>query len=1775
MKAKLASSSTLHWNVWSRGLWALGPLCLGLAGALLYLLALRPAGPAQANAAPRPLQAGNGLPGFNTKRMVGGPSDTLFETGVGDLDGDGDLDLVSNGDERAMIYKNDGAGNFNAAPATGYALGQITDIEMGDFDLDGDLDFVAGGLYPSIYINDGAGVFSETAPHSIGMEIMSGNELAVGDLNGDGYLDVVVGQSGYIAMNDGVYPWSDPFLKPFIVTYFPAADYVTKLALGDVDGDGDLDIITAGGPTPNSVYLNDGAGNFYTQPFSCDAPPPNAYCYGTPAAGDFRYSQVVMGDVDRDTDLDIVEVNAVTSTVYLNLGGGIFTHTQILPSGNGLVDLADMDADGDQDILFGDGYYGSGNNRLYFNDGTGNFTEVLSFGQVAPHYDIAAADLDGDGDLDIIASHGNSPSYVILNDGSGTLDNGYPVHPVGISKPILATGDLDGDDDADIIAGQDAGPALVYFNTGGGAYAAPVAVAASLNDVKALALGDLDGDGDLDLLALNLVTLNDYVLRGFYNNGAGSFPQTRNLGAGDYYTGQVTQLVLGDFDNDGDLDVVHTNRLNTWVMYNYGNGDFAWTISLPDPYWVGGNFILATGDMDNDGDLDLVGWSRVGVGLIYLNDGNGGFGSWVTFGGQRDFSDLALGDLDGDGDLDVAATTQGLLDGLFYLNDGQAGFSLAQNFDSGSNQIEGVALGDWDGDGDQDIVSSNLNPPGPVSIVYLNNGSGQFPSQRQLGNELASNSGPAVLADVNGDGNLDAIAWHGALNIYRNVGRQPGPIRDNPSISVIRPTLTANANFQSAPQILGETEIPIRFTLTDPEGETIRCVKAYYSLNGGGHWRPAIAAAGTATTNLPAAPGGTVYTYTWNTFASGLFGQSNEVVFRIEAYLGQQPYTNTVSGPYQWPYVSATTFPFRVRGTQVRVMNGALPGEGAVVYRIPAGQTTGGTPLGGYDHPYRTDAQGYLPGRGALALNDTLVAMLPMSTTSTYVLYATNITPTLTGLQGYIVTGPGVQTVPVSAARPLLLFNLTMSLQWDARNDARFLGTFEYNLQRTSELLYDWSNGQAALGTVTVYHNREHWDDAHIRVYASNRLRPSALKGGIVTGVLTDTNVVTTTYYVPGQVHMGAVWNRYGEPGNNLSDDWPRTLAHELGHYALFQDDNYLGLDASGWLIPVDTCPSAMSDPYRQDYPYDEFHPDADWPAQCATTLSNQTTGRSDWATIATFYPWLNQAPTNEGPALLPLDITKIAYQEPAAPDTTLEDPTFYLLAPAGGRAQPGSGTRAFLYQDGWAIDLGRPTFDHILARGVRPGDVVCVYELAAERLGCETVSLTDEQLQLTGFPGWQPDITITPVNSRTLTIEVGNVPAGLALQAQLHPLAAPAEAAIPLTQFGAVYSGTFNLATPMFEGAVRVWVDEPAPRREAVTDYAIGGNPVSMRGSGVSMRGSGVSMRGSGAPVMSPDGSVILYVDANRLAADQFYTLQAVTEIPAPLPWATVVGRAYRLSASAGTPNLTNASINVTYMSDEVPVGGEPWLRLYFWDGAAWQQLPTTLDAYQNSATAPSQGAGLYVLMSSIAIPLSGPGWNLIAYPLMASQPVTQALLSIDGYYTTVYGWDAEALSGNEWLVYNTSVPRWVNDLEVLEFGHGYWIQVTDTITLYMGMSAEQSNRPEMIGLPPATYYGTVQPGPGGGAAPGMVVTAWVDGRQCGQATTRLEGGQVVYAIKVLAAGAGAAQGCGLPGKPVSFRVNGQVAYTAATWDNEQVFELPLALTPFKVFLPFVLRRP
>ncbi|NTU85256.1 MAG: hypothetical protein HGA45_38860, partial [Chloroflexales bacterium] len=943
-----------------------------------------------------------------------------------------------------------------------------------------------------------------------------------------------------------------------------------------------------------------------------------------------------------------------------------------------------------------------------------------------------------------------------------------------------------------------------------------------------------------------------------------------------------------------------------------------------------------------------------------------------------------------------------------------------------------------------------------------------------------------------------------------------------------------------------------------------------------GQWRPALPAAGAQSSDLAASPTGTAHTFLWDTYGSGIMGRHDNVVIRVSALPDLRTPAGRAPGPFLYGAFAAGTNPLRVRGSQVRVLRDGQPVAGALVYRTPAGQSTALEPYASLDgQPFRTDTQGYLQGGGAVAVGDRLVATLPISSTSGYNLHYTSAAPTVAGLDSAVVQASGVQTLTVSPANPLILFNLDVSLEWDARGDERFLSQLRFNLQRASELLFDWTDGQAALGQVTIYHDAAHWDDAHVRVYATNRLRPNANQGGIVTRPISDPLSLRASdpplspiTYAPGQVHMGAIWNRYGEAYGDLGEDWPRAFAHELGHFLLFLDDNYLGLDADGRLVTVTTCPGAMNNPYRDDY--GEFHPDAGWLPGCQATLSQHNTRRSDWATIQALYhfPELSFQPrapatyaANPGPRTLPLAVTQVREASAGAPSATLAAPIF-TLTQEGSRVLPGGGARAMLFRpdDGRLIDLGSPTLDQVTARGARVGDRLCVFDLRAERLGCvEQLEALTSQVPLSDRPGWSPEVIVTPVNSSTLTLDVRGAPAGLSLRARLFPLGGAATEPVALAPAPGGYRAEVRLAAPALGGYAQVWVEgnqEPQPRREVVVDYALGGNPGAKFGSNAP-RGSNPGAKfGSNAPAVSSDGQAVIYGDGLTFHEGQFFTLQSASLIPSPPAGRTAVGLGDWLSATADAPELAHASISISYLSRDVPAAEETGIELYYWDGQRWTALGTTLSTERNEAAALVRGPGLYALMASYRVPLREVGWNLIAYPIPGKRAVAQALVSIAGLYTTLYGY--ASADSDPWKVFDIDAPEWVNDLRELEFGSGYWIRVTDQATLYIsGAPPEEApaSLAAAVPSPPATYYGVLYPRPGYTPTAGTPVEALMGEVICGRSQTSVIGGRVVYSVTVSGIGGELGAGCGSPGRPVTIRIGALTLHTV--WDNSRVWNV------------------
>lgn len=338
-----------------------------------------------------------------------------------------------------------------------------SDVAVGDLDNDGDLDaFVANsGGGSDIYTNNGNGSFS------VFMELgVNSEEVALGDLDGDGDLDAFVAcyfGSNYWFRNNMS---NTNGLPAFTSNSLPGVGSSYGVALGDLDGDGDLDAFVANtGAGPEQVYLNDGAGNF---------------TIGSTFGGKNSVG-VALGDLDGDGDLDAIvatdsSVNGFYSDIYLNNGNGTFANGgTVSPNVRGSFDVAlgDLDGDGDLDAILAN--TSTAAEEVCLNNGDATFS-VSEFGG-GWSTDVALGDLDGDGDLDaFITNENDEPDDVYLNNGSGGF-----TFKMGLGSKMsfggIGLGDFDGDRDLDVFVTSSSGGNDLYRN------------------VSCVDTGDLDADG--------------------------------------------------------------------------------------------------------------------------------------------------------------------------------------------------------------------------------------------------------------------------------------------------------------------------------------------------------------------------------------------------------------------------------------------------------------------------------------------------------------------------------------------------------------------------------------------------------------------------------------------------------------------------------------------------------------------------------------------------------------------------------------------------------------------------------------------------------------------------------------------------------------------------------------------------------------------------------------------------------------------------------------------------------------------------------------------------------------------------------------------------------------------------------------------------------------------------------------------------------------------------------------------------------------------------------
>ncbi|MEM7538267.1 MAG: VCBS repeat-containing protein, partial [Chloroflexota bacterium] len=1626
---------------------------------------------------------------------------------------------------------------------------------LADWDGDGDLDAASDG---KVYRYE-----DDQFLHEWTAEIVNDvRSMAWGDWDNDSDLDLMigtdVGEPNYLYEND----------NGTFTLVWSSNDTNTKaegLAWGDWDGDGDLDLAIANNDLGNQIYENH--SNTLNLAWTEDK-------FG-------ETSSIAWGDWDNDGDLDLAMGHSSTEPIRLyetnNDDLSLIWSSEETDNVSSIA-WGDYDGDGDLDLAVG-----STNQpvRLYRNTGTESVLQLAwSSDEIDNTISIAWGDYDHDGDLDLAVSNLGSPSLIYEN----KSQNLVTIHPLKASAWTQSAewGDYDGDGDLDLLMGNrktlEWGPISNWVYTNEDGQLSLTWESPEKDETSSVAWGDWDNDGDLDIAVGNEEQPNRV-----YANEAGDFTLVWSSPDSEY----TKSIAWGDWDGDGDLDLAVANLDQANQIYeNIGNDlVLAWTSQETESTWT-----VAWGDWDGDSDLDLaVGNHYNGdKSHVYENTGGDLHIAWST--PQYEFANsVAWGDWDNDGDLDLAIGRSSRSDNVYENINGN--LVLAWSSDE-ANTTHSVSWEDWDHDGDLDLSVGTSKE----NYIYQNINNNLVLYQTFVDyDDIRS----IRWADWDDDGDLDLLMGDRFDPNFMYVNRA-ADIPPYPNVPVraklLTPQPSTPSGFSSA-QILSGPTLPIRYRIIGPEGTEASHIKAYYSLDGGRRWLDAIATSETITTNLAASPEGTEHTFIWDVYGSNVFGSSDQAVLRLDVYTS--PLRNP--GPYLYTNTSAKTLPFRLRGSQVRVVNSEGVLTDAVVYRLPidGNDTTVFAPYrDSFEKPFTTNTAGYLKGSGELLVGDQLVAMYPISATTTlsptggtagYSIYHTSAAPNETGIEAYEVIAAGTQTLTVATDNPLILFDLDVALEWDSSNDTTYLRELQLNLKNTSKFLYDWTDGQAALGKLKIYNDAHNapdigswqpWRDADIRVYASNRVRPRAAQGGFVHQTVTDP--VSTddapVIYLPGQVHMGQTWRRDSDSGENSGDDWSKALAHELSHYLFYLDDNYVGYNENGLIIPVDTCQGAMADPYLES----EYHPVSGWVDNCQKTLSHEITGRSDWETIELFYPSL-QAPTGEfnshpGPSRLPLFVTEIDFITVTSALTGMPiltkpiDTPLFQIQQNEQQVRTSDRSRAILFQEDWIVDLGKPIEGQISADGARIGDRLCIYDIGFNRLGCETIRSDDSQITLVEFPTWQPQIVITPISSDTVQINVTNVPNGLALNARFFSLNHPSNNTVILDGIDNGYQGVLQMNEPVIEGYIHVWVDEPEPRREVIADY--------------SLAGSLIRIWTRLAPVVSSDGQVTLFSKRLNFELGEFFTLQTATIMPGIPSWASLVGQGYWVTASPDAidklkPQEDDSNISITfqYLQSEVVPGEESGLDIYYLDNdtimcgsqpaPCWRQLDTVRDTVNNFASAGTQGPGLYALMSSIKISLNSGNWEDFSSPLNSTKPITDVLAQIKDQYSVICHKDRDD-EQNPWKCHGADAPTWANDLN--EIGDDvYWIYLKqETINttlrftnggndnLVFSSSAQNWHDTRVANTPPAVFYGEVLSSTTFIPEVGMTVTAHIGNDECGRSTIQEIEKRYVYVIDVSAEDGSK---CDSDDAYITFQIEDDVDNTtfSALWDDRCMHAYPL----------------
>ena len=699
-------------------------------------------------------------------------------------------------------------------------------------------------------------------------------DLVAGDLNGDGFADLVTSHESVsnpqrivVHLADGV----GGFLPPvgYLGDRIPIA-----LALGDMDLDGDIDIVATISNNTNDamvVLFNNGAGDFSGPSFSAPLLP------ATIPDG------LILSDLDLDNDLDVIFAQSQSFRIYvmLNTGGQPLLAAPVeyaTPVEVRDIDKADFDGDGDDDIVVA----GADGVAVMRNNDAGGFpTFMANLTQVRGGEAVAAGDIDNDGDADIVFSRSSIGDPALrgihfwINSGPGnSYTQGAFIQTVAVPEDIVFFRDqpplrpdqlrIDPPLRMAVALGSTGTSIGIYDNDGFGNFGAAMVYGTGPNGVSgdqlvALSMTDLDLDGYNDLVYAKRDI--GAVLRGTFTGRFGftdrhdagatptadlalltGFDQELDLIIANESTdslslykgingvfGSRELLLIGDgpafvkaidLDADGgelDLVVALRNQSRIATLKNLGDRNFDGPF-YSDPGLVPHRFVPITLAPDEFPSIAVIG-DPANMISIMGSDGGEFFVIQTLFANApfEIVQQIAAGDMDNDGDDDLVVIETGAV--KLYRN--QAGTLVSEQFINFSVGGAAIQLADYDHDGDLDVLCSS----GTVSFIDVldNLGGGTFdPFFRSFPGNYAAQT--IAYADVSGDGLGDIITSNDqslsqfAVNLSRN---QPTPRSGVLQYAMPDPPsdlLTGDLNHDGLSDIVAISALSQTYTVIMSEG---------------------------------------------------------------------------------------------------------------------------------------------------------------------------------------------------------------------------------------------------------------------------------------------------------------------------------------------------------------------------------------------------------------------------------------------------------------------------------------------------------------------------------------------------------------------------------------------------------------------------------------------------------------------------------------------------------------------------------------------------------------------------------------------------------------------------------------------------------------------------------------------------------------------------------------------------------------------------------------------